>query len=253
MAKVDDADLCVDMFGEFDTPRRPPTDFALLAEKALSRRGFLGRSASFGAAAFLLGTSALTPPAAHAAGIWLSFEPVAANGLDSITMPQGFSWHTVAAWGDPLWSRGAEFDHVARGTGASQELAFGDNNDGMVLFTDGGRSILAVNNEFVNLGVAFANRSTNRPETADDIRKSKAGHGVSIFEIEQNSGIWSIVKVSRFNRRITADTPMEITGPARGHKLMCTTADPTASTTRGTWANCGSGRTPFRRYCHYTR
>ena len=88
MAKVDDADLCVDMSGEFDTPCQQPTDFALLAEKALSRRGFLGRSASFGAAAFLLGTSVLTPPAARAAGIWLSFEPVAANGQKLIKLWQ---------------------------------------------------------------------------------------------------------------------------------------------------------------------
>ena len=248
MAKVDDAGLFVDMFDEFDTPRTQQTDFALLAENALSRRRFLSSSASFGAAAFLLGTTAFTSPTARAAGPWLTFEPIATNTLNSVTLPKGFSWHTVAAWGDPLWSHGAEFDHVTRGTGASQELAFGDSNDGMALFTNGGQSILAVNNEFVNLGIAFANRKSKRPETADDIRKGKAGHGVSIFEIQQSDGIWRVVKDSPVNRRLTADTQMEITGPARGHELLRTAADPAGTVALGTWNNCSNGRTPWDTY-----
>ena len=47
------------------------------------------------------------------------------------------------------------------------------------------------------------------------MRKGKAGHGVSIFEISNNNGKWEIVKDSKYNRRITADSRMELTGPAR--------------------------------------
>ncbi len=41
---------------------------------------------------------------------------------------------------------------------------------------------------------------------------------------------------------------MEITGPARGHDLLKTAADPTGTTSLGTWNNCGSGRTPWGTY-----
>ncbi|MGI9387129.1 MAG: PhoX family protein, partial [Methyloligellaceae bacterium] len=160
----------------------------------------------------------------------------------------GYSWHIVAKWGEPLWSRGADFDQTTRGTGASQELAFGDNNDGMSLFTDGDRHVLAVNNEYASRSITYGNRETRLPENADDIRKGKAAHGVSIVEIVQKQGRWSIVKDSALNRRITADTPMKITGPARGHELLKTAADPSGRTTLGTWNNCGNGRTPWGTY-----
>ena len=140
------------------------------------------------------------------------------------------------------------FDPVTRGTGASQELAVGDNNDGMGLFVIDGRSVMVVNNEYVNAGIIYANRASGSPETADDIRKGKAGHGVSVFEIENQEGRWSVVKDSPYNRRITADTPMGITGPARGHALLKTAADPLGVRALGTWNNCGNGETPWGTY-----
>ena len=68
----------------------------------------------------------------------------------------------------PLWSKGVEFDHATRGTGASQELAFGDNNDGMALYTDEGRTVLAVNNEYVNRKIIYGGAGSGSPENADD-------------------------------------------------------------------------------------
>lgn len=70
----------------------------------------------------------------------------------------------------------------------------GDNNDGMELFHADGRHILAVDNEYVNLGIFHGNRASGEPESADDIRKSKAGHGVTVAEISRANGKWSIVK-----------------------------------------------------------
>ena len=124
----------------------------------------------------------------------------------------------------------------------------GDNNDGMELFNTDGRHVLAVNNEYVNIAIIHGNRVSRKPETGDDIRKSKAGHGVTVAEISRANGKWSIVKDSPFNRRITADTRMEITGPARGHDLMKTAADDAGAAALGTWNNCGSGRTPWGTY-----
>ena len=234
--------------GKSNDRRASPTDFERLAARAVSRRGFLRGGAAFGAAAFVLsaGGTAMQPAPASAASI--GFTPVAANGLDTVTVPDGYSWHVVARWGDPLWSGAAPFDHATRGTGASQETAFGDNNDGMALFPHEGRSVLAVNNEYANLEIMFANRASQGPESEDDVRKCKAAHGVSVFEIARRGGAWRIVQGSPYNRRITPDTPMAITGPARGHKMMKTSADPAGTTALGTWNNCGNGRTPWGTY-----
>ena len=234
--------------GDMNDRRTSLTDFERLAERAISRRGFLRGSATFGATAFVLGAGGMAARPASAAAAGLEFTPVAANGLDTVTVPEGFSWHVVARWGDPLWSTGAPFDHATRGTGASQEAAFGDNCDGMALFVHEGRGVLAVNNEYTNLDIAFANRESGMPETEDDVRKSKAAHGVSVLEIDRQDGVWRIVRDSPYNRRITPDTPMEITGPARGHDLMKTAADPAGTTTLGTWNNCGNGCTPWGTY-----
>jgi len=228
------------------------TDFEVLAETALTRRGFLGAGAAAGLSAFVMGATALTSFKAvagrHGTRLF-DFEAVPTNGSDTVTVPGGYNWHVVASWGDPMWSDAPPFDHATRGTGASQARAFGDNNDGMALFTDGDRNILAVNNEYVNRSIIYGGlNGSGKPKTADDIRKGKAGHGVSIVEITKETGQWSIVRDSRYNRRITADTPMRITGPARGHALLKTADDPAGTNAKGTWNNCGNGRTPWGTY-----
>ncbi len=232
---------------EFDEINRIPpetVDFDRVLDRAMSRRGFLGAGVAVGGAALVLGSTALTPVPALAADRF-GFKQVAANSLDTVTVPDGYSWHVVASWGDPLWSKGKSFDGASRGDGASQEMAFGDNNDGMSLFVKDGRSVLVANNEYVNRNVFHGNRGSGKAETVDDVRKSKAGHGVTVMEIDNKGGKWGIVKDAPLNRRITADTPMDITGPARGHDLLKTAADSSGTKALGTWNNCGNGQTPW--------
>ncbi len=151
------------------------TDFDGIVDRRISRRGFLAGGVGLGAAAFVMGSTALTAPAR--AGGRLAFEAVLANTFDTVTLPPGYRWQIVAKWGDPLWPDGVDFDESTRGTGASQETAFGDNNDGMALYAHGDRAILAANNEYVNLDIIYGNRASAGPETAADVRKGKAGHG----------------------------------------------------------------------------
>ena len=139
----------------------------------------------------------------------------------------------------------AIFDQKTRGTAESQALAFGDNNDGMTFFPlaeDYG--VLVVNNEYVGVELFHPDGITN----ADDVRKSKAGHGISIVELKRIGKRWEVVTGGDLNRRITADTPMEFTGPARSHKHLQTLADPEGTTVLGTWNNCGNGHTPWGTY-----
>ncbi len=228
-------------------PARGAVEINEIIERVLSRRTFVRGSAAFGMAALVSG--GLPVLSAHsAARNLLSFKAVTANRRDSVTVPPGYSWDVVLSWGDELWSASQPFDEHTGGTGSSQEMAVGDNNDGMYLFSHEGRSILALNNEYANRPTLFGNRDDDRPQTPDDVRKGMAAHGVTICEISQTKDKWSIVKDSAFNRRITPTTPMHITGPAAGHDLMKTLADPTGTQTLGTWANCANGHTPWGTY-----
>ena len=47
----------------------------------------------------------------------------------------------------------------------------------------------------------------------------QAAVGLSVVELERD-GRWGYVRGSRYNRRVTAHTAMEIAGPARGHALL---------------------------------
>ncbi|MFT2110144.1 PhoX family protein [Marinomonas sp. 2405UD68-3] len=253
MTTKNDLEIGFDEFDELVRPAPAVVDFDEVAEASLSRRSFLGGGVAFGATAFVMGSTTLTATNAIAAHHGhghsrLAFEMVKANALDTITVPEGYSWQVVASWGDPLWSNAPELNTSTGGTGASQEMAFGDHCDGMSFFRHNGKNILVVNNEYTNSKTLLANRADGVPTTADDIRKSKAAHGVSVVEINQQDGKWGIVKDSIYNRRITADTEMEITGPARGHRLMQTSADPKGVVAKGTWNNCGNGQTPWGTY-----
>ncbi len=243
----DHHDLSFDDFDELRNPGPELTEFDKVVDRAISRRGLMRGGIAFGAAAFVTGTTSFSATNAEAASR-MAFDAVPANTLDTVTVPKGYNWHVVAKWGEPLWSNAPEFDQATRGTGVTQETAFGDNNDGMWLFTSGNRHVLAVNNEYTNRSIIYGNRETKLPENADDVRKGKAAHGVSVMEVRNTAGRWSVVKDSPYNRRITADTPIVLTGPARGHDLLKTEADPSGTTVLGTYNNCGSGRTPWGTY-----
>ena len=225
----------------------PNSSFDDVLDRAQSRREFMGSAIKIGTAAFVMSVWQARASGASS-DMSFNFDPIDANTLDTVTVPNGYSWRPAIKWGDPLWSDGMPFDEITRGTSASQARAFGDNNDGMAMFSTDGRTILAINNEYTNRRVIFGNRAGGLPETADDILKSKMAHGVSIVEVSDKGGTWTPVIDSRFNRRITVDTACDITGPARGHEWIKTDADPTGARAFGTFNNCGSGETPWGTY-----
>ncbi|MEM7258117.1 MAG: PhoX family phosphatase [Pseudomonadota bacterium] len=246
-----DDDLSFDDFDEAVNPKPEENDFDRILERALTRRGMLKGIMACGSCATIsslgFGASMLTGEA-HAAKDRFAFGPIDANTLDDITLPEGYTSHIVTRWGDPLWSIGVDFDHATRGDAASQELSFGDNIDGMEVFAHGDKTLLVVNNEYTNRKIIWGNRPEGKFANDDDVLKGKMAQGLTVVEIAEADGQWSVVKDSPFNRRITPDTTMTLTGPAAGHDLLKTAADPTGTTSLGTWNNCGNGSTPWGTY-----
>jgi secreted PhoX family phosphatase len=242
-----DDELSFDDYDELHSPRPDHNDFDTVVDAAISRRGFLSGVLTFGVGSFVMGAS-LPASTGNAATSRFAFEQVPASTADTITLPDGYEWDTAVQWGDKLWSTTPEFDEATRGTAASQARAFGDNNDGMATFTIDGKTVLIANNEYTNRKIIWGNRTDGKPETDDDLLKGKMAHGVTVVELAEENGKWGLVLDSPFNRRITPDTDMMLTGPAAGHDLLKTDADPTGTKTKGTWNNCGNGETPWGTY-----
>jgi secreted PhoX family phosphatase len=221
-------------------PRPETPDFTAMMERT-NRRGFMGMTAAAaGVLTFLNGSSA---SAATTASPSLGFKAVPASSADTIVVPEGYEWSRLISWGDPILPGGVPFDEGSRGTGATQALAMGDNNDGMSFFPiDDTRGVIAVNNEYTNIEWLYP---SGKPETADDVLKGQNAHGVAIFEVVQRNGRWQLDANGQRNRRITANTPMTLTGPVAGTDAVKTAADPSGTRVLGTINNCANGMTPW--------
>lgn len=240
-----DHTLSFDDFDEVVNPRLLEPEFDHIVERALSRRGFIGGILALGSVTAL--TGGVLPATARADGSRFAFEAIPTNTADTITVPAGFKTEIVARWGDPLFSDVPEFDPATRGTAASQARAFGDNTDGMDIFSHAGRTLLVVNNEYTNRSIIWGDRGEAGPDK-DGILKGMMAHGVTVAELADGENGWQMVKDSPYNRRITPQTEMMLTGPAAGHDLVKTDADPTGTKVLGTWNNCGNGVTPWGTY-----
>jgi len=72
-----------------------------------------------------------------------------------------------------------------------------------------------------------------------------AAQGFSVLEIAKEGNQWRVVEESAYNRRISTNTPMRISGPAAGSARMQTSADPSGTRSFGTFNNCAGGWTPW--------
>lgn len=252
MPTLNDKNISMMSCDEIDEQQRPAPEevaFDRVLDKAISRRDFFkGTAILFGSGLFAQSTLAQAMSSKTASFDVYDFTNVLSSSDDTITLPEGYQWKPMVSWGEPLWKTGTQFKHTAEVSSKTQALAFGDNNDGMKHFNINGREVLAINNEYVNMASLFHHYDSKSPQNKDDILKTQQAVGVSIVEVKSGAEGWHIVKDSPLNRRITAATPMELTGPARGHALMKTQQDPQGVESLGTWANCGSGKTPWGTY-----
>lgn len=250
MKDVDPRKLSADAWDELTFPRPKVQEFDRVVERAISRRGFLGGVIAFGSGAAAMGTSFLRGSAALAQGaVTFPFEAIPAYTDGTVHVPEGYSWNVLVRWGDPLFPDAiGAFDPVA-GVGLEQsDRVFGENTDGMHLFEIDGRQILVVNSEYTNNPTNLVHAADGIPLSGSDVQILQNLQGVNIVEIAEGASGWEVVVDSPYNRRITHSSPMRIDGPAAGHPLMQTEADPTGTRSLGTFNNCGSGRTPWGTY-----
>jgi len=218
------------------------------ARRILLRGGLSGTIASLFAP--LLG-GCVSSPAAAAGGPQLGFKSVPVGTADAVVVPEGYVATPAFAWGEPVGLPGhmPAFRPDGGNSAAEQAAQLGMHHDGMHYFPlDGSRrGLLVINHEYTDDGLLHPDGM--KTWNAEKVRKSMAAHGVSVLEIAQDAqGQWSVVRPSRYARRITAATPMQISGPAAGHPLMCTAADPGGTRVLGTLNNCAHGHTPWGTY-----
>ena len=181
----------------------------------------------------------------------LGFKSVPVGRGDAVVVPEGYVAEPLAPWGEPVGIAGAmpAFRFDAANSADEQALQMGMHHDGLQFYAlgnDGQRGLLAINHEYTDDGLLHPGGLADW--TADKVRKAQAAHGIAVIEIELIDGRWRMVRPSRYARRITAHTPFAVQGPAAGHALLCTAADPAGRTVLGTIANCASGRTPWGTY-----
>lgn len=241
--------ISADEWDEINFPRPEENGFDRVVENAISRRGFLGGVLAFGSGAAAMGSGLLSMTSALAEqASRFAFKPIPIATDGTIHVPEGYSWQRLISWGDPLFSGASELDHATGGSVENSDRIFGENTDGMELFVIGGKQVIAVNHEYTNNDVNLPQADKGVPRDAKDVLKLQNLQGVSVMEIAEGPNGWSVVKDSPLNRRITHNTPMRIAGPAAGHDLMKTEADPTGANSLGTFNNCGSGKTPWGTY-----
>ncbi len=242
--------LSFDEIDELRDPRPAESDFDRVVARGLSRRGFLSGLVAFGSGAAAMGAGTLlssTSAQAQAAGRF-AFAPIPIATDFTVHVPEGYTWAPLARWGDKLFTDAEDFSPETGVSLASSDKVFGENTDGMELFLIGDRQVIAVNHEYANTDINLPAAQEGVSASADDVKLLQNIQGVTVMEVAEGEGGWSIVVDSPFNRRITHNTPMTFSGPAAGSDLLKTEADPTGTASLGTFNNCGAGRTPWGTY-----
>lgn len=236
--------------------------FSDIADAFLSRRRFLQLGVVAGAAVsfplMLKAENALAAsgasPSKLAKAVSLGFTSIPVSSEDTVIVPEGYIARPFYRWGDAVGLKGnlPAFKKDGSNTTEEQAAQAGMHHDGMAWFSlpQGGESaehgLLAMNHEYIDNGMLFKDGVANW--SADKARKGQNAMGVSVIEVKKNGQQWEVVRPSAFARRITVNTPMQLSGPARHNDLMKTAADSKGEVVLGTMQNCANGHTPWGTY-----
>ena len=239
------------------------TYFGEIVSQSLARRTVLKGALSALVVAGLPG--ALVTPAAAAtaeaagpatnSGTGLTFQPIPPTDrtVDAVRVPEGYASDVLIRWGDPVVPGAPTWSYTSQSASA-QAGQFGYNCDyiGFLPLGNGSgvarsrRGLLTINHEYTEPDRMFPGYTAGAP-TREQVDIELAAHGLSIVEVRRdaNKGAYSVVSGSLYNRRVTAMTPMQLTGPAAGSNLLRTRDDATGTSVLGTLNNCAGGNTPW--------
>lgn len=249
-----------DAAGEGHNPTDNRTMGEIIAAR-FSRRDFLRGSLAATAIAATVSPLALVAAdeakAQGASGSRFDFTELEAGVDETHHVAEGYDADVLLRWGDGIFPDSPEFDPTAQ-TPESQNRQFGYNNDYVGYVPIDGSSehgLLVVNHEYTNDHLMFPgivkvedDKLVVAEADENQVNVEMAAHGGSIVEIRKEGGKWQVVKDGAKNRRVTAKTEMELTGPAAGDPRMQTNADPTGRKVFGTFNNCAGGVTPWGTY-----
>lgn len=215
----------------------------------ISRRNFLQGSAAASAVLFFSGS--FSKVLANDSEL-LGFKQIPISTADDLVVPEGYTAKVMVKWGDPLFNDTLAFDENKNITDdyiKNANKVFGDNTDGMQYYPINGdkNGLLVVNQEYVNPELMFTHQG--KEITAADVKYQQNSLGVTVMEVvRDDKNSYEVVKNSKYNRRITAHTPMVLTGPVAGSEYVKTKADTKGVDVLGTINNCGCGKTPWGTY-----
>ena len=241
------------------------TDFSQVLETRLSRRSLLKGSLAVAATSYIGAGSLWLTPAGNVQAamrqLTLNFPAVPKSKADALQLADGYSYAVLLATGDPIAPNVGAYANDGSDLASTFARRAGDHNDGMQYFGLGrhglweagnsDRGLLCVNHEAVTAAFLHKQGQTivdGRRTVDDEVMKEMHAHGVSVVEVVREGKGFRLKRDSRFNRRITTFTDMEITGPAARSPLMVTKYSMTGTRTRGTVANCANGHTPWGTY-----
>ncbi|MBA2388941.1 MAG: PhoX family phosphatase [Geodermatophilaceae bacterium] len=229
--------------------------FETILARRISRRSMLRAGIVIGAGAAVHASvgSAVAETAAvtSKSAFKLNFpplEPPVPMPFDDVAIADTFTHDLVIRWGDNLVDGLPEFNVLTQ-TPELQAQRFGFNSDWTAYFPrnrsgpDYGRDgLLWVNHEYTDGLMMFPAYDPENP-TNRQVDIELAAHGGTLIRVAQaQNGRWVYLR-SDLNRRVTAVTPIQITGPAAGDPALQTSQDPTGRGVLGTLNNCGGGVT----------
>jgi uncharacterized protein len=191
----------------------------------------------------------------------LEFTAVGKSLADTVTVPSGYTASVLYRLGDPIAAGVSEYLNNGTDSGASYAQRAGDHHDGMQYFGIGAggvynpsasdRGLLVMNHEAISplfLHVAGPTIVGGVRTVNDEVVKELNAHGVSIIEVTKTGSAVAFNKSSTYNRRITTNTDMILSGPVGRSAAVITKYSVDGSRTRGTVNNCAHGYTPWGTY-----
>ena len=244
----------------------PGRHFADIIDARYSRRTVLKGSVGVAVSSLFAGgllTACSDDDENPAPTVRIGFEPIPVSEADTVVVPPGYSWQVLVPHGTPLMTGVPDF--ALNNTGEDAAGQVGSHHDGMHFFAINGSSddgLLVMNHEYVDpryMHAEFQGEALGSDDVivdpvtntrpADQVLKEMNAHGVTSVRVQKGAnGQWAPVVGDPLNRRVTALTEMELSGPVRGTDFVKTPFSTTGILTRGTFNNCAHGVTPWNTY-----